>query len=128
MSLQDLYTHQQPAEIEQQIKNGRQTIQQALEKRAGVTSVEYQGAYTSPTGDYDQFYVETNDATDVTIRAFQSLGCTTERISSHAVLVCCRHAQYDRRWLKVDLSTPQWCTLTLMLALALALVLAALYL
>lgn len=129
MSNHNFYDTLQPSEATARIVAGRNETMEQLESlwvNSGVENdVSLVGTFTSlRSGEFDRFLVVKsggNDLTPTDTAQVAKLGCYVEQVRKRTAIVTKLHSAYDRRLLKVNMSTPQCCMFFFILALALAL-------
>ena len=129
MSKQAFFDRVEPTEHALRIAAGREAMTEALaapiDDGEVRNDVHWTGAFATLSSGvaYDRFTVTFNGADEVTDAVdghLRALGATVVQRSGRIALVQVPHAHYDRRWWRVDLSTPQLCVAGFTVAVALA--------
>lgn len=121
----DFFSTVQPTELNELIVRGRADVTANLLAISGrkVEIVEHIDVMENAHGVFDRFGVTTTHDIDETLkRQFAALGCIVASNQLRYAVLWVFHNNYDRRWLKVDMSTPQWCATVATLLFGCALV------
>lgn len=129
----DYFTLLKPSETQRLYDEGKAALLENLRQPVSgelENDVEDLGAFKSKSGDeVDKFSVNVASTNQADIQKcvgrFKSLGCTIAEHSSEVFVLSYRHADYDRRWCKINMTFPQWCTTIITLLLGLALLFAS---
>ena len=123
----DLFTQIEPMELQQSVISGRDALLRQLRALKQIASVTFSNEYEQAgRGKFDKFHANFNvDITDKIKGALQSNGCEITKNSKRDAIFIVWHKNYDRRWIKVDMTTPQRCIVGFTLGLSIAIVVAA---
>lgn len=130
----DFFTRATSAALLERIDTGRASLVEQLAASAlGSVKNEILWVETmdAPDGGYDVFTAKTNGAgKQLAAQAarFRSLGCEIASQHGNVFALHYRHANYDNRLFKVDMTTPQKCMAFAALAASAALAAAAMVL
>lgn len=108
----DFFSLIQPAELDELVTRGRSAMTARLMAIRGnkIETVEHLDVMQNAIGVFDRFGVTTTDDIGEPLkRQFTAMGCVVASNQLRYAVLWVYHTNYDTRWIKVDMSTPQWC-------------------
>lgn len=122
--MDDIFVQQESTQKLAQIDQSRQQLVTKLRKgHKAPNEVRLIGTYRSATSQsiFDEFSVVTQGTSDATaddLNFFISLGCTVSSKHGRTVILHCDHSKYDKRMLKLDMTTSQMVIVGALMILA----------